>query len=77
MELPTVLPLSQMFPRVNIGVACSAFSTKYQVIYWNNATLLNIYIGLAVWGNQTELNVFLGFSTEHIMTVTGESYFPR
>lgn len=57
MELPMV-SLLWMFPRVCIGAAWSGFSRKLRVIHWDNASVLNVCIGLAVWAQQTGLKVF-------------------
>lgn len=58
MDLPTALPLQWMFPRVCIGSFCSGFITKHHVIHWDNASVLNVCICLAVWAQQTGLKVF-------------------
>lgn len=48
MDLPTALPLQWMFPRVCIGSVCSGFITKHHVMHWDNASVLNVCICLAV-----------------------------
>lgn len=58
MDLPTALPLPWTFPRVCIGAACSGFSTKHRVVHWDDASVLNVCVGLAVWAQQTGLKVF-------------------
>lgn len=58
MDLPTALPLQLMFPRVWIGSVCSGFITKRHVIHWDNASVLNVCICLAVWAQQAGLKVF-------------------
>lgn len=58
MDLPTALPLQWMFPRVCIGSVCSGFITKHHVMHWDNASVLNVCICLAVWAQQAGLKVF-------------------
>jgi len=57
-ELPSGLPLPWMFPRVCVGTACTGFSAKRHVMHWDNVSVLNVCIGLAVWAQQTGLGVF-------------------